>query len=54
MSDCSPQGDGKPYLETEKSVELVGVEYDDLKGFCVAAKKDLKTLGNRLDSFCTE
>ena len=30
--------------ETEKSVEFVEVEYDDLKGFCVAAKKDLKAL----------
>ena len=40
MSDCSSHGDHKPHLETEKSVEFVGVEYGDLKGFCV----DLKLL----------
>ena len=50
MSDCSSHGDHKPHLEIEKSVEFVGVEYGDLKGFCV----DLKAFGNRLDLFCAD
>ena len=50
VSDCSSPGDHKPHFETEKSVEFGGVEYGDLKGFCV----DLKAFGNRLDLFCPE
>ena len=42
MFDCSSHGEHKPHLETEKSVEFVGAKYHDLKGFYVAAKKDLK------------
>ena len=32
-----------------KSQEFVGVEYEDLRGLYVAAKKDLKALGERLN-----
>jgi len=35
------------HLEMEKSLELVGAEYDDLKGIYVAAKENLKGLGER-------
>ena len=35
--------------EMEKSLELVGAEYDDLKGIYVAAKKNLKALGERFN-----
>jgi len=35
--------------EMEKSLEFVGAEYDDLKGLYVAAKKDLKALGEGLN-----
>ena len=41
-------GGHKPHPDTEKSLEFVGAEYDDLKGFYEEAKKDLKTLGERL------
>ena len=33
----------------EKSLEYVGAEYDNLKVPYVAAKKDLKALGDRLN-----
>ena len=37
----------------EKSLEFVGAEYDHLKGLYVAAKKDLKVLGERLNILST-
>ena len=38
----------------EKSLEFVRPEYDDLKGNCVAAKKDVKALGERLNFLSTQ
>ena len=35
----------KLHPATEKSLEFVGAEYNDLKGFYEVAKEDLKTLG---------
>ena len=42
-------GGHKPHPEMEKSLEFVGAEYEELKGLHVAAKKDLKALGERLN-----
>ena len=42
-------GGHKQHPEIEKSLEFVGAEYDDLKGLQVAAKKDLKALGERVN-----
>ena len=46
----SSHGGHKPHPDTEKSREFVGAEYDDLKGLNEEAKKDLMTLGERLNS----
>ncbi|XP_068739324.1 uncharacterized protein [Montipora capricornis] len=42
-------GGHKPHPEMETSLEFVGAEYEELKGLHVAAKKDLKALGERLN-----
>ena len=38
----------------EKSLEFVRAEYDDLKGIYVAAKEDLKPLGERINFLGTQ
>ena len=42
-------GGHKRNPEMEKSLEFVRAKYDDLKNIYVAAKKDLKALGERLN-----
>jgi len=46
----SSHGDHKPHPETEKTLEFVGAEYDDLKGLHKAVQNDLKSLSDRLNS----
>ena len=45
-SSCSGH---KPHPEMEKFLEFVGAQYEELKDLHVAAKKDLKALGERLN-----
>ena len=45
----SSYGGHKPHPEMENSLEFVGAEFEDLKGLHVAAKKDLRELGERLN-----
>lgn len=44
-------GGYKLYFEMEKFFEFVGVEYEELKGFYVVVKKDLKVFGEWFNFF---
>lgn len=46
----SAHGGYKPHPETEKSLEFVRAEYDDLKGLHKAVQNDFKALSDRLNS----
>ena len=46
----SSHGGHKLHPETEKSLEFVTAEYDDLKGLHKAVQNDLKALSDRLNS----
>ena len=53
---CEHGGQSQPGLdpETTKTLQFVSDEYDDLTGFCKAAKKDLAAFKNPLESLTVQ